>query len=168
VTARGARRRVSSPIALALGFVGLGVLLAVAAGPSAFADDVLLFPAGLTSLPSPAASTTLGSMLLGAAGTPSLNATRVALTAALFAVAILGTTAVLTALAARAAGPARAAASASGAGAILLGLILLSPVSRTGYLVYPIDLLAWALLLRPPQASPAALPLPRTGEALAA
>jgi MFS family permease len=165
VTARGARRRVRSPIGLAVGFVGLGVLLAVAAGPGAFADDVLLFPAGLTSLPSPAASTTLGSMLLGAAGAPPVNTTRVALTSVLFVLAILGATAVLKGLAAR---PARAAAAASAAGVILLGLIMLSPVARTGYLVYPIDLLAWAFLLRPPQASPAALPLPRTGEAIAA
>ena len=160
--------RVGSPMVLAVGFVALGVVLAVAAGPADFADDVLLFPTGLTSLPSPAASTTLGSMLLGAAGGPTLNATRVALTLALFAIAILGATAVLAMLAVRSAGPARATAAASAAAVILLGLIMLSPVARTGYLVYPIDLLAWAFLLRPPQATPAALPLTRTDEALAA
>jgi hypothetical protein len=45
---------------------------------------------------------------------------------------------------------------------------MLSPVARAGYLTYPIDLLAWAFLLRPPQASAAALPLPQTSEAIAA
>jgi glycosyl transferase family 87 len=156
------RRRLRSPIGLALGVVGLSVLLAAAAGPGDFADDVLLFPTGLTALPSPAASTTLGSTLIGEA---PLNATRVVLTLILFAVALVGSVAVLTALAAREAGPAHAAAAA---GVILLGLIMLSPVARAGYFVYPIDLLAWAFLLRPPQVSPAAVPVPRTAEALAA
>jgi hypothetical protein len=157
-----AHRRLRSPIWLALGVVGLGVLGAAAAGPTDFADDVLLFPTGLTALPSPATSTTLGSALVGAS---PLNTTRVVLTLALFAVALVGSTAVLAALAAREAGPAH---TATAAGIILLGLIMLSPVARAGYLVYPLDLLAWALLLRPPQTSPATLPLPRTTEALAA
>ncbi len=156
------QRRLRSPIALALGVVGLVVLLAAAAGPADFVDDVLLFPTGLTTLPSPAASTTLGSTLLG---TTPLNTTRVVLTLILFAVALVGSTAVLAALAAREAGPARVAAAA---GVILLGLIMLSPVARAGYLVYPIDLLAWAFLLRPPEASPAVVSVPRTSEALAA
>ena len=149
-------------VRLAVGLVTLGVVPAAAAGPGDFADDVLLFPTGLTALPSPAASATLGSTLVG--GAP-LNATRVALTLALFGLAGLVSAAVLRALAAREAGPAGAAAAA---GVILLGLIMLSPVARAGYLVYPIDLLAWAFLLRTPQPATAALPLTHAPEALAA
>jgi hypothetical protein len=36
---------------------------------------------------------------------------------------------------------------------------VLAPVARVGYLVYPIDLLVWAVLLHPPRAgAPAARP----------
>jgi hypothetical protein len=45
---------------------------------------------------------------------------------------------------------------------------MLSPVARTGYLVYPIDLLTWAFLLRTSPTATVALPLPHAPEALAA
>ena len=80
------------------------------------------------------------------------------LTLLLFAVALAGAAAVLAALSARGAGSARATATASGAGVILLGLIVLSPVARSGYFVYPLDLLVWAFLLRPAFPRTEALP----------
>lgn len=161
VSARDGRgRRLGSPLVLAAAVVVAGVLVAVAAGPAAFVDDVLLFPAGLTALPSPAASTTVGSTLVHALGGSPLDAARVALTSALLAVALLVAAAVLIALArARAHGPARSARTAAAAGTMLLTLVVLAPVARVGYLVYPIDLLVWAVLLHPPRAgAPAARP----------
>jgi hypothetical protein len=159
------RRRLSSPFVLAPAVVAVGVFGAVAAGPAAFVDDVLLFPAGLTALPSPAASQTVGAMLTGLVGSSPPGAGRVAVTLALLAVASLVVAAALVVLARGRAGAAEAAAAA---GVILLTLVVLAPVARLGYLLYPIDLLVWAALLRPTEAAaPAALRVP-VPEALAA
>ena len=80
---------VRSPLALALAVVTLGLLPAVAAGPAELAEDVVLFPLGLTALASPAASTTLGSVLIDPlAGSSQLSIARGALTAALLAAAL--------------------------------------------------------------------------------
>ena len=38
--------------------------------------------------------------------------------------------------------------AAAAAALVLLTLIVLAPVARAGYLVYPLDLIAWAALLR--------------------
>jgi hypothetical protein len=128
----------------ALASVGVVVLAALAAGPSDFADDVLLFPTGLTKLPSPAATTTLGSMMIAPVGESS--AYRVVLTLMLLGVAVLVTALVLLALARRVEVGAPEVAAA--AALVLLTLIVLAPVARAGYLVYPLDLIAWAALLR--------------------
>jgi hypothetical protein len=150
---------VRSPLVLALTIVTLGLLPAVAAGPADFAEDVVLFPLGLTTLQSPAASTTLGSVVVGpvAASSP-VNLARVALTAALLAAALLVATAILVAIA-RARAPrlapvGAAAEAAAGAGILLTTLIMLMPIARPGYLVYPMNLLLWAVLLREPAAAP--------------
>jgi MFS family permease len=122
----------SRRVRVALGSVGVVVLAAAAAGPSAFADDVLLFPTGLTNLPSPASTTTLGSMMIAPVqGSPY----RVLITLALLAVALASRRGI--------GAPEAAAASA----VVLLTLIVLAPVARAGYLVYPLDLFAWAVLL---------------------
>ena len=131
--------------------VGTVVLAAVAAGPAAFADDVLLFPSGLTTLPSPASSSTVGSLLTGAAGHAPLDPLRVATTALLFATALAIATAAMVKLArATEPGTAHAGAAAAAAAVTLLALIVLAPVARIGYLAYPIDLAVWAALLHPP------------------
>ena len=146
---------VRSPLVLALAVVTLGLLPAVVAGPADFAEDVVLFPLGLAALPSPAASTTVGSIIVGpAAASSTVDLSRVALTAALLVVALLVATAILVAIA-RARGPrpapvSAAAAAAAGAGILLLALITFTPVARPGYLVYPLNLLLWAVLLRAP------------------
>jgi hypothetical protein len=132
------------------GAVALVVLGAVASGPTAFVDDVLLFPTGLADLPSPAATTTLGSMMIAPV---SESSHRAAVTVALLAAAVL--IAVISSRSLVHRGQGGAADVALGAGVFLLALIVLSPVARAGYLVYPLDLLAWAVLLRRSEAAPA-------------
>jgi Glycosyltransferase family 87 len=128
---------------VALGVVAVVVIAVATAGPADFADDVLLFPTGLTNLPSPAATTTLGSIMIAPVnGSPY----RILMTLALLAVALLVTGFVLRALTRRR----RVGASevAAAAAVVLLALIVLAPVARAGYAVYPLDLIAWAALLR--------------------
>jgi hypothetical protein len=151
------RRR--APLALAPAVAAAGVLVAVAAGPAAFVDDVVLFPAGLTPLPSPADSPTIGALLAGG------SAPRVVVTLALLAVAALVVAAVLIVLAR---GESGATEAATAAGLILLTLVVLAPVARVGYFLYPLDLLVWAALLRQAGAAePVVLPV-RAPEAIAA
>jgi hypothetical protein len=140
------RRRIS-PLAVAPVVVLLCLLPAAAASPAAFADDVILFPQGLASLPSPATSTTVGSLLVDAT-----SHSRVA-TWVLLGVAFAIGAGVLVRLART--GGANPAASAA---AILLALVLLAPVGRSGYLVYPLELAAWSVLLRPPRPRPVLAP----------
>jgi hypothetical protein len=123
---------------------GAVVVAAAAAGPGGFVDDVLLFPAGLTNLPSPAATTTLGSMMIAPVGESSPY--RVALTLVLLAVAAAIAVAVFAAVGRRRSFAASDAAAA--AALVLLASIVLAPVARAGYVVYPLDLFAWAVLLR--------------------
>jgi hypothetical protein len=118
------------------------VLAAAAASPSAFAEDVVLFPQGLTSLRSPAASTTVGSLVVG-------GLTRRGVTTwLLLAVGLLVSAALLVWLARRPGAPPHAPAWI--AAAILLTLILLAPAARAGYFVYPLELVVWGALLREP------------------
>jgi len=144
------------PLALAPFAVLLCLLPAAAASPRAFADDVIMFPQGLAAQRSPADSTTLGSLLVGATPYPHLT------TWLLFVVALVVSAALLVRLA-RSGGNDPAAA----AGAILLVLVLLAPVARSGYLVYPLELAAWSLLLRPRARAHSTLTLVRAGEELA-
>ena len=117
------------------------VAATLAAAPADFAADVLLFPLGLTVLPSPAATTTVGSIVVGALDSWPQAAT----TAALLALAVSVAAAIAAVLLrAPSAGPPEAAAAAA---AMLVALIALAPLGRVGYLVYPVDLLAWSLLL---------------------
>jgi hypothetical protein len=151
------RRLIAPTFALAPVVVVLGVLTAIAAGPADFANDALLFPLGLTSLPSPAASTTVGSVVVGSvAGSPPLATDRVAIISALLAVALLVGSVVFTALVrGRCRRPARSAEAAAAAGAVLVALVVLAPVGRSGYFVYPIELLVWAALFREQASNPA-------------
>jgi hypothetical protein len=152
VAARGdpsCRGRGASALTLAAAVVGLAVLAAAAAGPAHFADDVLLFPLGLTPFHSPAGSTSLGSALLGTvSGAPGPAPARIAATAALLTLPLLVGVASLAAVArARGPRPARAAGAAAAAGAMLAALVVVAPVSRAGYVIYPLELLLWAGLL---------------------
>jgi hypothetical protein len=144
-----------------LGAAGIVVLAAAAAGAADFLDDVLLFPTGLTNPPTPAATTTLGSMMIAPVNESSPY--RVAVTIGLLAVATLVSATVLRALAGRERGGAGQIAFA--AGVVLLASIALAPVARAGYLAYPLDLFAWAWLLR--RDVPVPVAVPKSREALA-
>jgi phosphatidylinositol alpha-1,6-mannosyltransferase len=135
----GSGRRGLSPLALAPMVVVAAVLGAAAPSPAAFADDVVLFPQGLTSLRSPAASTTVGSLVVDVAQ-------RGVATWMLLAGGVLVSAGLLLGLARRPA--ASLQATAWFAAGILLTLILLAPTARSGYLVYPLELAVWGLLLR--------------------
>ena len=134
----------SLPAAAALVVAVLGA----APAPASFANDVVLFPLGLTASRSPADSHTLGRVLLSPVGdlAPASPA-RVLVTGLLLA----GTAAACGYLPlhlAQGACPAEAGASAALAAAgVLLVLILLAPIGRSGYLIYPIDLAVWGAML---------------------
>jgi len=142
----GRGRRIRSPLVLAPGLVLLSVLATAAAAPGPFVDDVLLFPLDLSSLPSPAASTTVGSTVMSATHAASIASGRVLVTIALLAVALLLASTIVVPLARSA--RAGAAEAAAAAGLVLGALILLAPVGRIAYFVYPVDLLLWSALLR--------------------
>jgi len=144
-----------------LGAAGIVVLAAAAAGAADFLDDVLLFPTGLTNPPTPAATTTLGSMMIAPVNESSPY--RVAVTIGLLAVAALVSATVLRALAGRERGGAGQTAFA--AGVVLLASIALAPAARAGYLAYSLDLFEWAWLLR--RDVPVPVAVPKSREALA-
>jgi hypothetical protein len=84
-----------------------------------------------------------------APATGSLGTFHVAATLALLAAAFAAAAAVLWALARLRRRRALTASDVAAAAAfMLIALIALAPVARSGYLVYPIDLLAWAALFR--------------------
>jgi Glycosyltransferase family 87 len=126
-----------------------GVAACVAAGAAAFADDVLLYPFGLTSPPSPAATTTLGTFIVDKlTAAPFVLGHRAAIATVIaigFAISAAIMCALLRVCKLR---PVGAAEIAAAAGAILAVLVVLAPQARLGYLIYPLDLLAWAALMR--------------------
>jgi hypothetical protein len=136
-----ARKR---PSRLPVAAVGVVVGAAIVAGPAVFADDVLLFPGALTKLASPAKTTTVGGLLIGKANASS--SWRIAMTVVLVVLAAVVAGVVLRVLASQR--DVGASETAAAAGVVLLGLIVLAPIARAGYLAYPVDLLAWAVLLR--------------------
>ncbi|MGO9963791.1 MAG: glycosyltransferase 87 family protein [Acidimicrobiales bacterium] len=113
--------------------------VAVGLAPHAFVLNAIRFPLGLTKVKSPAASPLLGQELvtLFPAAKPELITMLT-----LFGLAVVGygllkwtpTT------------PQRAAAFC---GLAMLLATLLAPATRFGYLIYPLDLLTWAVLLSP-------------------
>jgi hypothetical protein len=112
--------------------------------PGALVEDVVKFPLGLGRQGSPARTPTLGSWLVHA-----FPSARVELTLAL--VAAIG----LTAVALLVKGGRRTPIEATRAAGILFVVALaLAPAARIGYLVYPLNLLAWSWLLAPSSASP--------------
>jgi hypothetical protein len=103
--------------------------------PSAYVDDVVRFPLGLTDLASPAASPTIGRAL---AWSPE-RLMWIGLAFAGIALAVY---------ARRRQWVISPAAVAVAAAALLTLAVLLAPASRWGLLVYSLDLGAWAWLLR--------------------
>ncbi len=113
-------------------------------GPFALIDDVVLFPLGLSALPSTAASALPGHVLVSAF--PSLSR------ALPLSVGIV--LAVLLARHLYRHTPQTTAEVCMIAGVVMSALILLAPNPRVGYLLYPINFFVWAYLLRAPTDAP--------------
>jgi hypothetical protein len=113
-------------------------------GPFALIDDVVLFPLGLSAIPTTAASALPGHVLVSEF--PSLSR------ALPLSVGI-----VLTVLLARHLyrhTPRTATEVCMIAGVVMTALILLAPDPRVGYLLYPINFFVWAYLLAEPAPPP--------------
>jgi Glycosyltransferase family 87 len=109
-------------------------------GPVALFDDVVLFPLGLSAVPSTAASALPGHVLVSAF--PSLSRTLP-----------LSVGIVLSVLLARHLykhTPKTVTEVCTIAGIVMAALILLAPNPRVGYLLYPINFFVWAYLLKEP------------------
>jgi Glycosyltransferase family 87 len=132
-------------------------------GPFALIDDVVLFPLGLSAIPSTAASALPGHVLV--TEFPSLNR------ALPFAVGILLAVGLARHLYKHT--PRTAWEVCSIAGVVMTVLILLAPNPRVGYLLYPVNFFVWAYLLKEPARQPAAsgddvLPVPDLREGVSA
>ncbi len=117
-------------------------------GPIALIDDVVLFPLGLSKIPTTAASALPGHVLVSEF--PSLSR------ALPLAVGIV--LAVLLARHLYRRTPSTAAEVCMIAGVVMSALILLAPDPRIGYLLYPINFFVWAYLLAEPTPIPELLP----------
>ena len=106
--------------------------------PAAFVEDAVKFPLGLGRQPSAAGTPTIGTALLRLGPHGPLTVALVAIIALVAVVLLVRTRTGSTRDAARAAGLA------------WLVALLLAPAARIGYLVYPLNLLAWGWLLREP------------------
>jgi hypothetical protein len=155
--ARKAWRFAATAIAIA---IALSVLMApeALANPYAFLQNTVLFPLGLTKHKTPAASPLPGHLLAdtGMAGHWAAVGLLVAAGAA-FVVWLI----------ARPPRDARAAAWRLAIG--LTAMFTLAPATRWGYFVYPIALVGWLLLTRPPVVTtgggpPLEIPVQSAGE----
>jgi hypothetical protein len=109
-------------------------------GPFALIDDVVLFPLGLSAIPTTAASALPGHVLVSAF--PSLSR------ALPLSVGIILTVLLTRHLYRHT--PSTASEVSMIAGVVMSALILLAPDARIGYLVYPINFFVWAYLLAEP------------------
>ncbi len=117
-------------------------------GPFALIDDVVLFPLGLSAIPSTAASALPGHVLV--TEFPSLNR------ALPLAVGIILAVGLARHLYKRT--PRTAWEVCTIAGVVMTVLILLAPNPRLGYLLYPINFFVWAYLLKEQPPQPATSP----------
>jgi hypothetical protein len=115
-------------------------------GPIALVDDVVLFPLGLSVLPSTAASALPGHMLVSEF--PSLSRVLPLAVGIVLAVALARHLYRNT--------PRTAAEVCTVAGVVISVLILLASNPRIGYLLYPINFFVWAYLLAEPTPANAA------------
>jgi uncharacterized membrane protein len=118
-------------------------------GPFALIDDVVLFPLGLSAIPTTAASALPGHVLVSEF--PSLSRA--------LPVSVGLVLAVLLARHLYKHTPRTAAEVCMIAGVVMGALILLAPDARIGYLLYPINFFVWAYLLAEPAPPPDALPI---------
>ncbi len=127
----------------------------VAQNASAFAQNVVLFPLGLSGVSSPAASPLPGHLLVSAA--PVLG--RIVTSS----VALVGVILLVRRLVRR---PPRSPAEVTMlAGWVMTVAILIAPASRIGYLLYPINFFIWSWLLRGDDAASGPTARPAVGAA---
>ncbi len=110
-------------------------------GPFALIDDVLLFPLGLSAVPSTAASALPGHELV--AWFPSLSR--------VLPVSVGLVLSVLLARHLHRRPPRTVSQVCTLAGVIMAALILLAPNPRVGYLLYPLNFLVWAYVMAGPE-----------------
>jgi Glycosyltransferase family 87 len=134
--ARPAGRRAATAALLVFAVV---VLPFAVAGPAEMFEDVILYPLGMGDQPTLAGGASLGALLVDA-----FPVAKVPISLGLLALAAGVGLVLLT----RRPRPSPAAA-AGRAAAFLLTVVALAPAGRPGYLVYPANLLAWSLTLRP-------------------
>jgi len=121
-------------LVMVLPIVGAGIVL----GPHSFVLNVIEFPLGLAPVHSPAQSPLPGQELV-----QLLPRIKTPLTAALVGGAGIAILAALVKWK-----PRSPEAIARFTGLAIVGLMLVAPASRFGYLIYPVNLLVWAYLLR--------------------
>jgi Glycosyltransferase family 87 len=137
---RASGRTLASASAVMVPFIAPFVLW----NPSAFFQDVVLFPLGLSRDPTLAASPTPGSLLASALSLPKGIVAGILL---LIVLLVAGYLALV--------GPPRDARGAAERTALVMVLaIMLATAGRFGYLLYPIGLLAWARLVLVRDTSP--------------
>ena len=112
-------------------------------GPFALIDDVVLFPLGLSAIPSTAASALPGHVLV--TWFPSLSRA--------LPVSVGLVLALLLARHLYRRTPSTVAQVCTISGVVMAALILLAPNPRVGYLLYPINFFVWAYLLAEPAQS---------------
>lgn len=117
-----------------LPILGAGIVL----GPHSFLVNVVEFPLGLASVHSPAQSPLPGPLLVRLL--PKLKTP--------LSAGLVGGSAVVILAALVKWRPRSPAAVARFTGLAIVGLMLMAPASRFGYLIYPVNLLVWAYLLR--------------------
>jgi hypothetical protein len=140
-------RRYAAILAASAGLVASTIVLPfVVWNPGAFVEDALRFPLGLGHQPTAADTPTLGRALIQAF--PSAKGLLTALLVAIIAAAVAGLLLFRS--------PVVPAGAAFRAGMAFAVALTLAPAARLGYLIYPINLLAWSWLLR--ARSPAASP----------
>jgi Glycosyltransferase family 87 len=128
---------------ITVGAVGAGLIVPFALWDvDAFVEDAILFPLGLGQGESAAATPTLGSLLLDLFPSSRTAVTVLLVTASVIIVAFL-------LFRGRGASVSQACARAGGA---FLAAIALAPAARVGYLVYPVNLIVWAIAFRSPSA----------------
>jgi glycosyl transferase family 87 len=128
------------------GLIGVGLILPFALWDvRAFVEDAVLFPLGAGHGGSAAQTPTVGSLLL------DLFPSQQGLITALLVLLILGVVALLL-LSGR--GSSMAQACTRGAGAFFFACAF-APAARVGYLVYPANLIAWAVAFRQAEATAA-------------
>lgn len=132
---RAILRYLLAALAVVVPVLGVGIGL----DPHSFVENAIRFPLGLTRVKSPAASPLVGQELVSLfpAAKPELIALLAAIGVAAVAYGLWRWR------------PSTPQAAAGFTGLAMLLATLIAPATRFGYLIYPLNLLTWAVLLKP-------------------